>query len=332
MCLTWWRLSLFISCFLAISSAQMCPGVYEARHLGVNITIPGYGPYSGTIFNARRIGLNAINTTTCYIYYDLFAYTPLQNGTLPRITVGPIECDFGLTQKIGFATLNKTFCTQGGDPFCCAGICKGISPLPTGVYPYTYFSEYDTLRSITIGQNENGQYWSGLSEAITLVNVNWNEATVSGAATTAISSTTGFASLTSTVTTSGVAATTSASTSAEAVSTTAVAAGSTGLNSNVVAAQTSAATVSLSTSNLNAATYVSTSTSSTTAATTTAQATTTTALTSALTTARAAATTAASSSSSSSSSGGTSVASSALLRPGRRSGSFVRKIDRVGNK
>lgn len=311
-------LLLLVCATCSLCYAQMCPGVYEARKLGVNITIPNYGPYSGVIFNALRIGLNAINSTTCYIYYDLFAQTPYENGTLPRITVGPIECDFGLTQKIGFATLNKTFCTQAGNPFCCSGICKGISALPTGVYPYTYFSEYDTLRSITIGQNENGQYWSGLSDAITLFNVNWNEATINGAATTAISSTTGFASLTSTVTTTGAAVSTSASTSVAAVTTTAAAdTGNAAAANSVVTAQVVQGTVTLSTSNLNAATYVSTSTGTTSAATTSLQATTTTALTSALTTARAAATTASSSSSSSGSSG-FSIASSALLRPGSR--------------
>lgn len=272
-----------------LSDAQMCPGVYEARQLnGVNITIPGYGPYSGVTFNALLIGLNAINTTTCYVYYDLFAYTPVQNGTLPRITLGPIECDFGLTQKIGFATLNKTFCQQGGSPFCCNGICKGMTSLPTGIFPYTYYAEYNILRSITIGQNDLGQYWSGLSDTITLLNINWNQATVSSAATTAVSSTTGFASLTSTVTTTGAALSTSAAASVSVVSTTAAADTTNAAAANsIVTAQLAQGTFTISTSNLNAATYVATSTGATTAATTTLQATTTTALATALTTATA---------------------------------------------
>lgn len=175
--------------------AQMCPGVYEATQVNATIMIPGYWtPYPTIKTVAVNIGLNATNTSTCYIYYDIYAsIRGGERGMLPRVTVGPINCDFGLPEFISFGTINNDSCAiNGTSEFCCSNICDaGIVALPTGNYPYTYYANFGLLRSITIGQNSNGVYWNGLDQAITLLNVDWNQGTLSSNAVTAVASTTG---------------------------------------------------------------------------------------------------------------------------------------------
>lgn len=266
------------------AAAQMCPGIYEASQPNVTITVPGYGPYSGVTFEVLKLGIEAINTTTCYVYYDLFAVTPYNNGTLPRITVGPMDCDFGLPQLISFATINKAFCSQApGQYVCCDGICKNMVALPTGVFQYTYYAAYNLLESITIGQNEDGDYWSGLSDTITLLNVNWNGGEVSAAATTAIASTTGFSSVTSSISTTGAATTTTAlASTTNTVSTAASASDGAAAATQVAAAAVQSTTVAASTTSVNTGTYLTSTTAATTASTTTTAAATSAALETAL--------------------------------------------------
>lgn len=326
--------------------AQMCPGVYEATQVNVTIFIPAYWtPYPSIKTVLVNLGLNATNTSTCYVYYDIHAYLQSgRNGMLPRVTVGPIECDFGLPQFISFGTINNGSCSLNGTSgFCCDNICyAGIVALPTGNYPYTYYANFGLLRSITIGQNSNGVYWNGLDQAITLYNVAWNEGTLSSNAVTVVSSTTGVttgtasfsttaatatstaASLTITATLVGGDATATASAATVLATATGVASSVAATGSSLVST-TSSATTTAASSTTTAAQAVLTSAfttaaSTTVAATTSAASTTAAVTTTAATTTVAATTTAAAAATTTAAASTTSVAATttaaaALLMP-----------------